>query len=126
MQLCHTRRATSAVFDDPNLVSSAGLVLTLPLPERAGLGELTDQHLSVPTDEGANAKLSCPRWSRGRWPTRTPRRHAAAAAGRDGPDLHRRLHSLLRSFLRSFAFGQVRQLDAVALRLLLALPGLGG
>src|SRR6187399_841160 len=26
MQLCHTPRTTSAVFDDPNLVSCAGLV----------------------------------------------------------------------------------------------------
>ena len=29
MQLCHTPRTTSAVFDDPNLVSSAGLVPVL-------------------------------------------------------------------------------------------------
>jgi hypothetical protein len=33
MQLCHTPRATSAVFDDPNLVSSAGLVPVLALTD---------------------------------------------------------------------------------------------
>ena len=57
MQLCHTSRATSAVFDDPNLVSSAGLVPVLALARSAGLGELTQQHLTVPTDKGANAGL---------------------------------------------------------------------
>ena len=57
MQLCHTPRATSAVFDDPNLVSAAGLVPVLALARSAGLDELADEHLSVPTDKGANAGL---------------------------------------------------------------------
>jgi hypothetical protein len=48
---------TSAAFDDPNLVPSAGLVLVLALAERAGLQRLGDEHLSVPTDRGANAGL---------------------------------------------------------------------
>ena len=49
--------ATSAVFDDPNLVSSAGLVPVLALARSAGLHELAQTHLSVPTDKGANAGL---------------------------------------------------------------------
>src|SRR4051794_36877216 len=57
MQLCHTSAATSAVFDDPNLVSSAGLVPVLALASTSGLQELAEQHLSVPTDKGANAGL---------------------------------------------------------------------
>ena len=57
MQLCHTSRATSAVFDDPNLVSSAGLVPLLALAESAGLRRLAGEQLSVPTDKGANAGL---------------------------------------------------------------------
>ena len=57
MQLCHTSRATTAVFDDPNLVSSAGLVPVLRLARSAGLYELADEHLSVPTDKGANSGL---------------------------------------------------------------------
>ena len=36
-----------AVFDDPNLVSAAGLVPVLRLGEAAGLHELLDEHLSV-------------------------------------------------------------------------------
>ena len=57
MQLSHTRPVRSAVFDDPNLVSSAGLVPMLVLARSAGLARLADQHLSVPTDKGANAGL---------------------------------------------------------------------
>ena len=37
--------ATSAVFDDPNLVSPAGLVPVLALADRAGLRDLADEHL---------------------------------------------------------------------------------
>ena len=55
MQLSHTPAATSAVFDDPNLIGSAGLVPILRLAERTGLAALADEHLSVPTDKGANA-----------------------------------------------------------------------
>src|SRR4029077_16140301 len=57
MQLCHTPRATSAVFDDPNLVSAAGLVPVLALASAAGLTALGKEHLTVPTDKGANAGL---------------------------------------------------------------------
>ena len=55
MKLSHTLRATSAVFDDPNLVSAGGLVRVLAMAESAGLRDLADGHLSVPTDKGANA-----------------------------------------------------------------------
>ena len=37
MKLSHTLTRTSAVFDDPNLVSPAGLVPVLALADRAGL-----------------------------------------------------------------------------------------
>jgi hypothetical protein len=57
MRLSHTLRATSAVFDDPNLVSSGGLLPVLALAESAGLQDLADEQLSVPTDKGANAGL---------------------------------------------------------------------
>jgi hypothetical protein len=57
VKLSHTLPATSAVFDDPNLVSAAGLVPVLALADRAGLRRLADEHLSVPGDKGANAGL---------------------------------------------------------------------
>lgn len=50
MQISHTGAAMSEVFDDPNLVSSAGLVPVLALAESAGLRALADERLSVPRD----------------------------------------------------------------------------
>src|SRR5690625_5158907 len=57
MQLSHTLSASSVKFDEPNLVSAAGLVPLMALARRAGLRELGDEHLSVPTDKGSNAGL---------------------------------------------------------------------
>lgn len=120
MQLCHTSAATSAVFDDPNLVSSAGLVPVLTLAQSTGLQELAQQHLSVPTDKGANAGL------------KVSSLVAGMVAGADSIDDMALLRhggmgrvftgayapSTLGSFLRAFSFGHVRQLDAVASRFL--------
>src|SRR5215210_4256809 len=57
MQLSHTRPLVSATFDEHNLVSAAGLVPLLSLACKAGLRELADERLSLPTDKGANACL---------------------------------------------------------------------
>jgi hypothetical protein len=113
-------RVTSANFDDPNLIASAGLVPVSRLAEAARLTALAQQHLSVPTDKGANAGMKVASLVTG------------MTAGADSIDdmamlrhgampkvLHRPYApSTLGSFLRSFAFGHVRQLDAVASRFL--------
>ena len=52
MQLSHAFPARSAVFDDPNLVSCAGLVPALGLAQRAGLRALADRQLTVPGGAG--------------------------------------------------------------------------
>jgi hypothetical protein len=120
MQLSHNRPVASARFDDPNLVSCAGLVPMVALAQHCGLGALADEHLTVPTDKGSNAgaKVSA--------------LVAGMVAGADSIDDMRLLRhgamgtlfdrpyapSTLGSFLRGFAFGHVRQLDAVASRLL--------
>lgn len=57
MQLSHTLGQTPVAFDDPNLVSAGGLVPMLALVGSAGLGDLADEHLRVPTDKSANAGL---------------------------------------------------------------------
>src|SRR3954466_11086865 len=120
MQLSHTRPVTSAVFDEPNLVSSAGLVPVLALARAVGLHELADEWLSVPTDKGANAGL------------KVASLVAGMVAGADSIDDMSLLRhggvgrlfsgsfapSTLGSFLRAFTFGHVRQLDAVASRFL--------
>jgi hypothetical protein len=113
----------SAVFDEPNLVSAAGLVPVLRLAESAGLQKLADAQLSVPSDKGANAGA------------KVAALVAGMAAGADSIDDMRVLRhggmgrvftgcyapSTLGSFLRSFTFGHVRQLDAVAARFLAGL-----
>jgi Transposase DDE domain group 1 len=120
MQLSHTRPIASARFDDPNLVSCAGLVPIVALAQHCALGALADEHLTVPTDKGSNAgaKVSA--------------LVAGMVAGADSIDDMRLLRhgamgtlfdrpyapSTLGSFLRGFTFGHVRQLDAVATRLL--------
>lgn len=55
MPFKHVPAAVSAVFDDPNLVSVAGLVPMMRLAEAAGLAELAWEGLTVPSDKGANA-----------------------------------------------------------------------
>ena len=108
------------MFDDPSLVSSAGLVPVLALARSAGLTKLADQHLSVPTDKGANPGL------------KVASLVAGMVAGADSIDDMAVLRhggmgkvftsayapSTLGSFLRSFTFGHVRQLDAVSARFL--------
>ena len=45
VQGSHAWRGTSAVFDEDNLVSHAGLVPLLELAERTGPSQLLDDHL---------------------------------------------------------------------------------
>ena len=108
------------MFDDPNLVSSAGLVPLLALARSAGLRDLADDRLTVPTDKGANSGLKVSSLVGG------------MVAGADSIDDMALLRhggmgrvfarayapSTLGSFLRAFTFGHVRQLDAVASRFL--------
>jgi len=115
------------VFDDPNLVSAAGLVPVMRLGEAAGLHELLDEHLSVASPNPVVKSASV---------------IAGMLAGADSIDdldvlrhggMRRcfaevRAPSTLGSYLRSFRHGHVQQLDAVASRLLAGLaarvPGL--
>lgn len=116
VQLSQTLRGTSAVFDDPDLVSAGGLVPVLALAESAGLRDLADEHLSVPSDKGANSGLKVSSLIGG-W---SPVRHSGM--GRVFARAY--APSTLGSFLRAFTFGHVRQLDAVASRFLIAVAGL--
>ena len=55
MKASHSVRT---VFDDPNLVSAAGLVPVLRLAETAGLHDLLDEYLSVDSP-AATVKTAC-------------------------------------------------------------------
>lgn len=123
MQFKHTPAVVSAVFDDTNLVSVAGLVPMLRLARHAGLDQLAQSRLSVPTEKGANAG------------SKVMELVAGMLAGADSIDdmnvlrhgglgrLFDRTYapSTLGSFLREFRFGHVRQFDAVASRALVKL-----
>ena len=106
----------SVVFDDPNLVSCAGLVPILKLAERCGLHRLVADTVTVSGPAAANAAVKVPALVAGM---------IAGADSIDDMDLLRhggmgrlfggiRAPSTLGSFLRRFRFGHVRQLDKVA------------
>ena len=112
MQLLHSPARTRAVFDDLTLLPNAGLAPLLSLAGRAGLpGLLAGVRPGGPCGAGAVTKAMC--------------LVAGMAAGADsieGMDLLRdgametvfggvRAPSTLGSFLRSFTWGNVRQLD---------------
>ena len=54
MQLSHASAAMSPVFDEPNLIVSAGLIPTVGLAAQIGLSRLAYEHVRVPV-VGANA-----------------------------------------------------------------------
>ncbi len=122
MRLSH---GFAAVFDDPNLVSCAGLAPVLALGERAGLGRLVGEHVHLGKPGGVNAHLKVPALVAGMVAGADSiedmglLRHGAMGTLFGGV----RAPSTLGTFLRSFTFGHVRQLDAVASRLLVNLTG---
>src|SRR5450759_4628250 len=120
MRSCHT---VSAGFDDPDLVSCAGLIPVMALAERVGLHDLARTHVRVPGSAGSNPAVKVAALVAGM---------VAGADTIDAMDLLRhggmgrvltagRAPSTLGTFLRAFTFGHVRQLDAVASRVLVNL-----
>ena len=115
MRLLHDLEKTHASFDDPHLVSQAGLVPVMALAERAGLGGLAGEHVRIARPCGVNAQL------------KVPCLVAGMIAGADSiedmgllrhgamPGLFGgiRAPSTLGSFLRSFTWGNVLQLQKV-------------
>src|SRR4051812_50002086 len=103
-----------ATFDDPNLVSCAGLVPVMRLAQQAGLHEAVAERVRPPTDKGANPA--------GKVATII----AGMLAGADSIDdldiaRHGGMGSLFTSvyapstpgsFLRAFTHGHVRQVKA--------------
>ena len=118
--------AVRPVFDDPNLVSSAGLVPTLRLGEAAGLYDLLEA-VSVPSPN-ATAKASCV--IGGMLADADSIRDLEVLRHGAMPRLFAgvRAPSTLGTFLRSFTHGHVQQLDKVNAGLLSGLvarvPGL--
>jgi hypothetical protein len=121
--LLHEFAKIHATFDDPRLVSQAGLVPVMALAQRAGLGDLAGEHVRIgrPCGVNAPAKIGC--------------LVAGMIAGADSIDdmgLLRhgalpalfggvRAPSTLGSFLRSFTWGNVLQLQKVHRQMLAGL-----
>src|ERR1700745_4126503 len=113
MRLSHDPLRISASFDDPNLVSRGGLVPVMALAERARLQAFVRRHVTIAAKAGVypEVKVGC--------------LVAGMAAGADSiddmdllrhgamPDLFSgvRAPSTLGSFLRSFTWGNVSQLN---------------
>ena len=113
MRLLHSLARTHASFDDPNLVSHAGLVPVMGLAQRAGLGGLVAGHVRPGGECGVNAAVKVPCLVAGM---------AAGADSIDDMDLLRhgamstlfggiRAPSTLGSHLRSYTWGNVAQLE---------------
>ena len=60
VRLLHSLSKTHASFDDPNLVSRAGLVPVMALAERAGLAGLVEERVRPGGECGVNAHLKVP------------------------------------------------------------------
>ena len=119
MKLSHRFPPTAAVFDDPNLVSAAGLIPVAKLAQDAGLTGLADHHLSVPCDKGAHAgrKVMSLVAEDDSIDNMALERHGAMGKVFDG-------HTRPRHWAPSCApslFAHVRQFDVVAFRFLTAL-----
>jgi Transposase DDE domain group 1 len=113
VRLLHSLAKTHASFDDPNLVSHAGLVPVMALALRAGLGELAARHVRPGGECGVNAAVKVPCLVAGM---------AAGADSIDDMDLLRhgamtslfggvRAPSTLGSHLRCYTWGNVAQLE---------------
>ena len=120
MRLLHSLEKIHATFDDPNLVSRAGLIPVMALAQRAGLAGLVAAHVRPGGPCGVNAELKIGCLVAGM---------AAGADSIDDMDLLRhgamaelfggiRAPSTLGSHLRSYTWGNVRQLETVHRELL--------
>jgi hypothetical protein len=119
VQVSHRFAASSAVFDDDNLVSCAGLVPVMTLAERAGLSRLLDEKV----------RIVCPRIKSGA--ANPAPKLATLIAGMcvgadciDDADIVRSggmkalfggvyAPSTIGTLLREFTFGHARQLESV-------------
>ena len=127
MQGSHAWRADSAMFDEDNLVSHAGLVPLLELAEQTGLSRLFDEHVRFVGERvGSGAANATPKL------TSIIAGMAAGADSIDDLDVIRSggmkklfdgvyAAATLGIFLREFTHGHTRQLSAVLRRHLVAL-----
>jgi hypothetical protein len=116
VRLLHELAKIHATFDDPNLVSRAGLVPVMALAQGAGLGDLVAEHVRIARPCGVNPQVKVPAIVAGMIGGADSiddlglLRHGAMGALFGGV----RAPSTLGSFLRSFTWGNVLQLGKVS------------
>src|SRR4029077_12785326 len=127
VQSSHTFAVGSAVFDEPNLVSAAGLVPVMELAEQTGLSRLIGEHVELPSTRVASGAVN----AAGKLTTII----AGMMCGADSIDDANVLRaggtprvfdevyapSTVGILLREFTFGHSNQLAAVAREHLIAL-----
>ena len=115
MRLLHDLAKIHATFDDPNLVSRAGLVPVMALAQRAGLAGLAGEYVRIGHACGVNPQVKVPGIVAGMVGGADSiddlgvLRHGAMPGLFGGV----RAPSTLGSFLRSFTWGNVLQLGKV-------------
>jgi Transposase DDE domain group 1 len=120
VRLLHELAKISVTFDDPHLVSRAGLVPVMALAQRAGLGDLAGEHVRIARPCGVNPHLKVSCLVAGMIAGADSiedmglLRHGALPALFGGV----RAPSTLGSFLRAFTWGNVLQLGKVHRELL--------
>jgi Transposase DDE domain group 1 len=120
VRLLHELAKMSVTFDDPHLVSQAGLVPVMALAQRAGLGDLAGEHVRIARPCGVNPHLKVSCLVAGMIAGADSiedmglLRHGALPALFGGV----RAPSTLGSFLRAFTWGNVLQLGKVHRELL--------
>lgn len=122
MPSSHTLDRVGVAFDDHRLIDHAGLLLPATLAAHLGLRELVDRHVDLGAAPGrahAGDKLLTLVASALAGGDCIDDADALRAGGTEGVLGHRvKAASTLGTFLRSFRWGHVRQLDAVSRRLL--------
>ena len=122
MRSSHSLDRLDTAFDDDRLVADAGLLLPATLAQHLGLGELVDKHLDLGARPGrahVGDKLLTLVLSALAGGDCIDDADALRAGGTErGLGFSVKAASTLGTFLRSFRWGHVRQLDAVSRHLL--------
>ena len=101
MRLLHSLARTHASFDDPDLVSRAGLVPVMALAQRAGLTELVAEQVGPGGPCGVHAPVKVRRLRRAVSVFHPPISRVLAACGdRDKPGLRRQFVFMQRGHAR--------------------------
>ncbi|WP_327009805.1 IS1380 family transposase [Dactylosporangium sp. NBC_01737] len=125
MRISHGATRVRASFDDPSLVSCAGLEPVMALAQRCDLHGIVAARLRLPTDKGSNASGKVAAIVAGMLTGADSIEDLDVLRHGGMPILFSSVYapSTLGSFLRAFTHGHVRQLQAAGRQFLVRLAG---